>query len=153
MGLSSKQKYELKKFVKQLEGYRGRHTELVTVYIPAGYDINKIVSHLSQEQGTASNIKSAATRKNVIDALERMIQHLKLFPKTPEHGLAVFSGNVSGQEGKYDFQVFSIEPPEPLNTRIYRCDKAFQLDLLVDMPDPTPIPQPGASIASHKSSP
>jgi len=135
MSLSTKQKYELRKFVKNLEQFRGRHTELVSVYIPSGYDLNKINSHLSQEQGTATNIKSASTRKNVIDALEKMIQHLKLFPKTPPHGLAVFSGNVSGQEGKYDFQVFSIEPPDPLNTRIYRCDKTFVTELLADMMD------------------
>lgn len=135
MGISAKQRYELKKFVKQLEGHRGRHTELVTVYIPAGYDLNKIISHLSQEQGTATNIKSASTRKNVIDSLERMIQHLRLFPKTPPNGLAVFSGNISGQEGKFDFKVFSIEPPEPLNIRIYRCDKAFVLEPLSEMLD------------------
>jgi len=135
MAISAKQRYELKKFVKQLESYRGRHTELVTVYVPTGYDINKIMNHLSQEQGTASNIKSSSTRKNVIDALEKMIQHLKLFKKTPENGLALFSGNVSGQEGKYDFQVFSLEPPEPLNTRIYRCDKTFVTELLSDMLD------------------
>ncbi len=135
MAVSAKQRYELKKFVRQLEQYRGRHTELVSVYIPAGYDLNKIISHLAQEQGTAANIKSAATRKNVIDALEKMIQHLRLFPRTPEHGLAVFSGNVSGQEGKYDFRVFSVEPPEPLNIRIYRCDKTFVLEHLMDMLD------------------
>ncbi len=135
MAMTEKQRYELKKFVKQIENIRGRHTELVSVYIPAGYDLNKITSHLAQEQGTAANIKSASTRKNVIDALERMIQHLRLFPKTPPNGLAVFSGNVSGQEGKYDFQVYSIEPPEPLNTRIYRCDKAFVTEILTEMLD------------------
>jgi peptide chain release factor subunit 1 len=133
MSLTTKQVYELKKFVKQLEGYRGRHTELVTVYVPQGYDLNKIINHLAQEQGTAANIKSASTRKNVVDALERMIQHLRLFTKTPPNGLAVFSGNVSEQEGKYDFQVFSLEPPEPLNTRIYRCDKTFVTELLSEM--------------------
>jgi peptide chain release factor subunit 1 len=133
MALNEKEKYELKKLLKKLATYRGRHTELVSVYVPAGYDLNKINTHLSQEQGTATNIKSSSTRKNVIDALEKMIQHLKLFPQTPPNGLALFAGNVSGQEGKYDFQVFSIEPPEPLNTRIYRCDKTFVLDLLEDM--------------------
>lgn len=131
--LSSKERYELKKLLKKLGTYRGRHTELVSVYIPSGYDINKITTHLSQEQGTATNIKSSATRKNVIDALERMIQHLKLFPKTPENGLAVFSGNVAEREGQSDVQVWSFEPPVPLNTRIYRCDKLFQLDLLKGM--------------------
>ncbi|MDP7179974.1 MAG: peptide chain release factor aRF-1 [Candidatus Woesearchaeota archaeon] len=135
MSLSEKQKHELKKFVKELESYRGSHTELVSVYVPQGYDLNKIINHLSQEQGTAVNIKSASTRKNVISALERMIQHLRLFKKTPEHGLAIFAGNVAKREGQEDFEVWSIEPPVPLNTRMYRCDKQFQLEVLRDMMD------------------
>jgi peptide chain release factor subunit 1 len=133
MALTAKQRYDLNRSVKELELHRGRHTELVSVYIPAGYDIIKIINHLSQEQGTATNIKSASTRKNVIDALEKMIQHLRLFPKTPEHGLAVFSGNVAERDGQQDFKVWSIEPPVPLKTRIYRCDKVFSLDLLREM--------------------
>jgi peptide chain release factor subunit 1 len=64
-----------------------------------------------------------------------MIQHLKLFKKTPLHGLAVFSGNLLSREGKSDVRVWSIEPPVPLNTRIYKCDKTFELQLLRDMVD------------------
>ena len=97
--LSAKQQHDLKKFVKELEQYKGRHTELVTIYVPAGYELVKIIQQLQQEQGTATNIKSASTRKNVTDALERMVQHLRLFKKTPENGLAVFSGNIA-PEGK-----------------------------------------------------
>ena len=133
MSLTESQRFHLKKFVKELENFRGRHTELVSVYIPQDYDMNKIINHLAQEQGTATNIKSSATRKNVIDALERMIQHLKLFKKTPQNGLAVFSGNVAEREGQQDFKVWSIEPPVPLKTRIYRCDKEFVLDILRDV--------------------
>jgi peptide chain release factor subunit 1 len=135
MEISEKQKHELKKFVKNLENYRGRHTELVTVYIPEGYELNKIMSHLADEQGTATNIKSSQTKKNVIDALEKMIQHLKIYKRTPGNGLAVFSGNVAEREGQQDFKVWSIEPPIPLRTRMYRCDKEFVLDLLRDMLD------------------
>ncbi|MBI2549133.1 peptide chain release factor aRF-1 [Candidatus Woesearchaeota archaeon] len=133
MSLTSQQQYELKKFIKELEKHKGRHTEFVSVYVPEGYDMNKIMNHLAQEQGTASNIKSSATRKNVTDALERMIQHLRVVGRTPLHGLAVFSGNVTEREGQQDFRVWSIEPPIPLKTRIYRCDKEFQLDLLREM--------------------
>lgn len=133
MLLTEAQRFHLKKFIKELENFRGRHTELVSVYIPQDYDLNKIINHLAQEQGTASNIKSASTRKNVTDALERMIQHLKLFKRTPPNGLAVFSGNVAEKEGQQDFKVWSIEPPIPLKTRIYRCDKEFVLDILRDM--------------------
>jgi len=135
MALTESQRFHLKKFVKELEKYKGRHTELVSVYIPQDYDMNKIINHLSQEQGTASNIKSSSTRKNVTDALERMIQHLRLFKRTPPNGLCVYSGNVAKREGQQDFQVWSVEPPVPLKTRIYRCDKEFVLDILRDMMD------------------
>ena len=135
MSLTEAQRFHLKKFIKELEKYKGRHTELVSVYIPQDYDMNKIINHLAQEQGTASNIKSSATRKNVTDALERMIQHLKLFKRTPPNGLCVFSGNVAEREGQQNFKVWSIEPPIPLKTRIYRCDKEFVLDIIRDMLD------------------
>ena len=131
MDLKTKQK--LKKFINNLVIIRGRHTELVSVYIPAGYDLNKIINHLQQEQGTASNIKDARTRGNVTDSLERMIKHLRLFKKTPDNGLAIFAGNVSQSENKIDIQVFSIEPPEPLKIKIYRCDQTFYLDLIKEM--------------------
>jgi len=133
MSLTAQQKYKLKKFIKELSRCKARHTELISVYIPQGYDLNKIINHLDQEKGTATNIKSATTRKNVIAALEKMTQHLRLFKKTPENGLAAFSGNVAEREGQEDFEVWSIEPPVPLKTRIYRCDKTFVLDLLEAM--------------------
>src|SRR3989344_3695514 len=137
--LDAKQRHALKKFIKELEPHRGRHTELVTVYVPTGYDLNKVTTQLAQEQGTATNIKSTSTRKNVIDALEKMLQHLKLFKATPPNGLAVYSGNVAEKEGQSDVKVWSLEPPVPLNTRIYRCDKEFQLDLLEGMMEDTDI--------------
>ncbi|PIN79529.1 peptide chain release factor 1 [Candidatus Woesearchaeota archaeon CG10_big_fil_rev_8_21_14_0_10_34_8] len=135
MTLTSVQRHQLKKFIKDLEVHRGRHTELVTVYVPSDYDLNKVIQQLADEQGTASNIKSSSTRKNVQGALERMIQHLRLFKKTPPNGLASFSGNVAEREGQTDLKVWSMEPPEPLNVRIYRCDKAFILEPLIEMCD------------------
>lgn len=131
--MDSKDRYKLKKLMKELRTVKGNHTELVSVYIPMGYELSKIVNHLQQEQGTATNIKSTGTRKNVIDALERMIQYLKNYTRTPPNGFAVFSGNASEREGQSDVRVWSIEPPLPLNVRIYRCDKEFVLEPLQDM--------------------
>lgn len=131
--VSTKEKTKLKKFIRELASFRGRHTELISVYIPAGYDIIKIIHHLQQEQGTATNIKDAKTRAHVIDSLERMVRHLRLFKKTPPNGLAVFAGNASESDNKTDLKVWSIEPPESLGTRLYRCDQTFVLDLLKDM--------------------
>lgn len=131
--LTIQQKLKLKRLVQDLESYKAPHTEFVSVYIPQDYELTKIINHLAEEQGTAANIKSTATRKNVQSALEKMIQHLRLYKKTPEHGLAVFAGNVAATEGKQDLRVWSIEPPIPLNIRIYRCDKNFVTDILHEM--------------------
>jgi peptide chain release factor subunit 1 len=128
--MDPKQKYKLRQFIKQLEPIKGRHTELVSVYIPAAYSLNKIIQQLEEEQGTASNIKDKTTRTHVISSLERMIRHLRLFKSLPENGLAVFSGNVAEREGQENIEIWSIEPPSPISTRMYRCDQTFQLDLL-----------------------
>jgi len=133
MAMDPKKKRELKKIINSLKGIRGRHTELVSVYVPAGYNIIKIINHIAEEQHTASNIKDKRTRQNVIDSLERIIRHLRLFKQTPENGLAVFAGNISDKESQINIQIFSIEPPEPLNIRMYRCDQSFVTDILEDM--------------------
>ena len=128
--MDTKKKQKLKRFIKELEGVRGRHTELISVYVPAGYEMIKIIQHLQQEQGTAENIKDKTTRLHVIDSLEKAIRHLRLYKKTPENGLVVFAGNIASQEGKTDLKVWSIEPPDPIATRLYRCDQTFVLDIL-----------------------
>ena len=127
----------LKSIIKELESVRGRHTELISVYVPAGYDLNKIRTHLSEEQGTAANIKSKQTRNKVINALEKILQELKLYKQTPKNGLVLFAGDVSKVESKKDLKVWAIEPPQPLTLRLYRCDQVFILDPLKDMLKPS----------------
>ena len=124
---------KLKRLVKYLDSIRGRHTELVSVYIPAGGNLIDTLNQLKTEQGTAENIKSKATRKNVVAALEKIIQHLKLFKKTPPNGLVAFAGNISPVEGRDDLQLWSIEPPEKLETKVYWCDQVFVLEPLKDL--------------------
>ncbi|MBI2546883.1 MAG: peptide chain release factor aRF-1 [Candidatus Aenigmarchaeota archaeon] len=119
--------------MKELEAIRGRHTELVSVYVPAGYNLVDIINQIYTEKSTASNIKSKTTRKNVLDALEKIIQHLRIFKQTPTNGLVVFCGNVSEVEGHEDLKVWSFEPPDKLNTKIYWCDQVFVLDPLREM--------------------
>jgi peptide chain release factor subunit 1 len=119
--------------LKELEAIRGRHTELVSAYVPSGYSIAEVMNQIFQEKGTASNIKSKNTRKNVLTALEKIIQHLKLFKQTPPNGLVVFCGNVSPVEGKDDIKLWSFEPPVKMNQKIYWCDQTFVLDPLKDL--------------------
>ena len=131
--MDESKRYQLEEFVAELEKYRGRHTELVTVYIPAGYSLIAVAKLLEQEKSTASNIKSKTTRKNVLDALERLTRHLKLITKNPENGLALFAGNISNNEGQPDIKVWSYEPPVPMRARLYRCDQEFVLEPLKEM--------------------
>jgi len=126
-------KQELEEVIEEIEKHKGRHTELITVYISAGYDVNSVQKQLEAEKSTAKNIKSTSTRKNVTDALDKIVRHLKTFKKTPKNGLALFCGNISKTEGQDDLQLWSIEPPRPLNIRLYRCDKEFVLDSLRQM--------------------
>ncbi len=126
-------KFKLEKIVKQLGSYRGRHTELVTVYVPAEYNLNLIAKQVDAEKSTAMNIKSKNTRKNVLDALERISRHLKLYKGTPKNGLAIFCGNISETEGQPQIEIWAVEPPQPLRTKLYRCDQTFVLEPLKEM--------------------
>jgi len=126
-------KIELEELLEELEKIRGSHTELISVYIPSGQNINVVAKQIEEEKGTASNIKSKTTRKNVIDALESISRELKKYKKTPENGLVIFCGNVSEKEGQQDIKLWVLEPPEPLKVRLYRCDKEFVLEPLKEM--------------------
>ncbi len=121
---------ELEEILKELGQFKGRATELISVYISAGYDVNSVQKQLEAEKSTAKNIKSTSTRKNVGDALDKIVRELKGLKRTPENGLAVFCGNVSQVEGQDDLRLWAIEPPLPLKVRLYRCDKEFVLEPL-----------------------
>ncbi len=125
--------YNLTKEIKRLKSMRGYGTQLVSVYIPAGYSLADEIARLRGEHSTSSNIKSKQTRNNVLGALEKIMQYLKLYRETPKNGMAVFAGNVSTDPGKTEIELFSVEPPEPLRVNIYRCDSTFMLEPLDDM--------------------
>ncbi len=126
-------KAELELLLEELEKFKGRHTELITVYISAGYEVVSVQKQLEAEKSTAKNIKSTSTRKNVVDALDKIVRYLKDFKKNPENGLAVFCGNISKVEGQDDLQLWGVEPPLPLKSRLYRCDKDFVLEPLREL--------------------
>jgi len=123
-----------KKKLKMLEKFKGRHTELITLYLPNGVDRSTVMGQLSEEINQSSNIKSPTTRKNVQGALRKIIVFLKKIDfKLPENGLVVFSGNVSEIDGRSDIRLFTIHPIKNLNVKLYWCDAAFHLDPLREM--------------------
>ena len=129
--VSSKEMYEVKKTLKELEDKKGRGTELVSVYIPHDKQVSDVRKQMVDEIGQSSNIKSKQTRKNVQAAIEVIIQRLKLFPQPPEKGLVMFVGMIpKGGPGTEKMETYVFEPPEPVQTYIYHCDSQFFLDPL-----------------------
>lgn len=134
MDSETKGKYELKKQLEFLRSLKGSGTELISVYIPANQAIHETANKLRAEAGQASNIKSKSTRKNVEDALERILHHLKSYGNAaPPSGVAIFCGNVSDNPAKIDIELFVVLPPEPISVQIYRCDSRFFLEPLERM--------------------
>jgi peptide chain release factor subunit 1 len=128
------QRFKLKKVVENLARKKGLHTELITLYIPPDKQMSDVSSTLRTEYGTASNIKSKTTRKNVMDAIQTVIQRLRIIPKPPPNGLAIFCGAIPrGAPGSEKMEIHIIEPPEPVNVYIYRCAAEFWLDPLREM--------------------
>lgn len=86
---------------------------------------------LRDENGTASNIKSDTTRKNVQDAITKVQQRLKLFRQAPRNGLVIFSGAIpQNGQGSERMETYVIEPLEPIKVYLYRCDAKFHLEYL-----------------------
>lgn len=129
--VSSKEMYEVKKTLKELENKKGRGTELVSVYIPPEKQISDVRKQMVDEIGQSSNIKSKQTRKNVQSAIEVIIQRLKLFQKPPEKGLVMFVGMIpKGGPGTEKMETYIFQPPEPVQTYIYHCDSQFYIEPL-----------------------
>jgi len=131
--MNNKEKLELEEKIEELQAVRGKHTELVTVLIPADFNIHSVTKQLEAERSTADNIKSKQTRNAVTDAIDIIVRTLKGTKKTPPNGLALYAGNISEKEGTQDIKLWAIEPPKPLRVRIYRCDQTFVVEPLKEM--------------------
>ena len=127
-------RFKLKRTLETLASKEGRGTELISLYVPPDRRIHEVMTNLREEYGTASNIKSRVTRKNVQEAIEKVQQRLKLFKTPPPKGLVIFCGAIPyGAPGNEKMEIYTLEPPEKINVYFYRCDSHFHLEPLFDM--------------------
>lgn len=133
---SSLELFRLRKTINRLASKEGSHTELITIYVPPDKQISDALNLLRNEYGTASNIKSNVTRKNVLDAIIKAQQKLKLFKNPGEKGIVIFTGALpqpGGGPGTERMEAYVIEPPEPIRIFLYRCDSRFHTEHLQEM--------------------
>ena len=127
-------RHRLRKTLEMLASKEGRGTELISLYVPPDRQIHEVTTNLREEHGTASNIKSRTTRKNVQEAIERVQQRLKLFKQPPPNGLVIFCGAIPQNGlGSERMETYVLTPPKSINVYFYRCDNRFHIEPLMEI--------------------
>ncbi|KAJ1310482.1 hypothetical protein OPQ81_007215 [Rhizoctonia solani] len=127
------QLWKMKKLIRSLDSARGAGTSMISLIIPPKDQIARVNNTLTQEYGTASNIKSRVNRLSVLAAITSTQQRLKLYNRVPPNGLVLFVGTILTDEGKERKVAFDFEPHKPINTSLYLCDNKFHTEALSEL--------------------
>src|SRR3990172_1285119 len=131
--MSSMDKYKFRRELEEIEEAEGRGTELVSVYVPPDRPVFDVSNYLRGEYSQSSNIKSASTRKHVMQAIESIINRLKQWRMPPPNGLVCFVGHKDVGADQTRMVAYVLEPPEPVQSFLYRCDSRFYTEPLHEM--------------------
>lgn len=130
---SDRARYDFKKSMQEIMNYKGRGTELISVYIPETKLISDVMAYLREEQSQASNIKSKNTMKNVTSAIDSIMARIKTYKTPPAKGMVIFCGEVPRAGDQTKMVQYVIDPPEPIGAFLYRCDSTFFTEPLETM--------------------
>ncbi|KAJ2309189.1 Electron transfer flavoprotein alpha-subunit, partial [Coemansia sp. RSA 2705] len=108
-------------------------TSMISLIVPAKQQITQISTQLTDELGTASNIKSRVNRQSVQAAIISAQQRLRLYSRTPPNGLVIYCGTVITEDGKEKLINIDFEPFKPINTKLYLCDSRFHVEPLAEL--------------------
>jgi len=122
--------WKIKKLIKSLQMARGNGTSMISLIIPPKSQVAQVTKMLSDEYGTASNIKSRVNRLSVLGAITSVQQRLKLYTRVPPLGLVVYCGTIMTEEGKEKKVNIDFEPFKAINTSLYLCDNKFHTEAL-----------------------
>ncbi|UJR36166.1 hypothetical protein I4U23_028900 [Adineta vaga] len=127
------EQWKLRRTIQYLSSLRGRGTSLLTMIIPAQSQLSRTMKLLTDEYGLSSCIKSSQTRHNVQQALSSAQGRLRLYTQNtlPANGLVLYSGIVYDEEQHRESKIsMCIEPLQPLQHGLYRCESHFITDFL-----------------------
>ncbi|KAK4518560.1 60S ribosomal protein L12 [Mucor velutinosus] len=125
--------WKMKTLVQNLDAARGNGTSMISLIIPPRSQISQVTCMLTNEQGTASNIKSRVNRLSVLSAITSTLHRLKLYTKVPPNGLVLYCGTIVTDEGKEKKVNIDFEPHKPINTSLYLCDNKFHTEALSEL--------------------
>lgn len=129
------EKYKVKKMIKNLESARGNGTSMITLIMPPKSKISDYNKKLTDEFGTATNIKSRVNRLSVLSAIKSTQERLKLYKDCPPNGLVLYCGTVIMDDNKEKKLTIDFEPFRPINTTLYMCDNKFHTQALTELFD------------------
>jgi peptide chain release factor subunit 1 len=129
---NSVKQHKLRKLMAWLSSKEGRGMEFISLYIPREKSIDEIVAILKEESDSVV-MKSESVRDRLQDALENVIQRLKLQKEISENGLAIFAGTFADDSESEVLNVEELVPPEPITTYLYEVDDHFLLEPLREM--------------------
>lgn len=127
------EQWKVKQLVKRLSEARGNGTSMISLIIPPKDQISRVQKMLTDEYGTASNIKSRVNRLSVLSAITSTQQRLKLYARVPDNGLVLYCGTIVTDEGKEKKINIDFEPFKPINTSLYLCHNRFNTDPLAEL--------------------
>ena len=125
--------FKLKRTINFLRDAHGDGTSMVTILIPPHDQVYRMRQKLTDELGTASNIKNRVNRQSVEAAITSSIQKLSQYNTTPPNGLCLFCGTIIDSDGKEKKLLMDFEPIRPLHHSLYICDRRFHVDSLYDL--------------------
>lgn len=125
--------WKVKKLVRNLQDARGNGTSMISLVMPPRSQIPQYTKMLTDEYGTASNIKSRVNRLSVLSAISSTQQRLKMYNRCPPNGLVIFCGEALNNEGKSRKLLIDFEPFKPINTSLYLCDSKFHVGALSEL--------------------
>ena len=106
---------------------------MISLVMPPKSQIALTNKMLTDEYGTASNIKSRVNRQSVLSAITSAQQRLKLYNRCPANGLVIYCGEVMTDDGKIKKVSIDFEPFRPINTSLYMCDNKFHTQALTEL--------------------
>ena len=127
------ERWRLKRLIDKLESAKGNGTSVISLYLTPREQLSKMTTKLTEEHGTASNIKSSGNRNAVQTAIAACLGRLKMYRCVPANGLIVYCGTVLTEDNREKKLTFDFEPVKPVSRSMYHCDNKFHTDELRKM--------------------